>query len=189
MRLREGRLFRAEDRTSAYRPILVNETFAKTYFTDGRPATGRSFPGMFPNWLGKETVVEVIGVVEDMLPAALDGRTQSQIFVAEGRGANIGHVTLVVQTNGNPAAAAPMLRDVVRQIDPRATVERMGPLEAKIWRRSPSRASPHLCCSRSRRLRSHSRRPACTASSRPRSRFGDASSPSVRRSERRATTS
>jgi predicted permease len=141
MRLREGRLFRAEDRISAIRPILVNETFAKTYFTDGRPATGRSFPGMFPNWLGKETVVEVIGVVEDMLPAALDGRTQSQIFVAEGRGVNIGHVTLVVQTNGDPAAAAPMLRDVVRQIDPHATVERIGPLEAKI---SASVAEPRF---------------------------------------------
>lgn len=141
MRLKEGRLFRAEDRISAIRPILVNETFAKTYFTDGRPATGRSFPGMFPNWLGKETVVEVVGVVDDILPAALDGPPQSQIFVAEGRGVNIGHVTLVVKTSGDPAAAAPMLRDVVRQIDPGATVERMGPLDAKI---SASVAEPRF---------------------------------------------
>jgi len=63
---------------------------------------------MFPNWLGKDTVVEIVGVVDDMLPAAVDGPSQSQIFVAEGRGANIGHVTLVVKTSGDPAAAAPM---------------------------------------------------------------------------------
>lgn len=141
MRLEEGRLFRAEDRTSAIRPILVNETFAKTYFSDGRPATGRRFPGMFPNWLGKETVVEVVGVVEDILPAALDGLPQSQIFVAEGRGVNFGHVTVVVKTTGDSAAAAPTLRDVVRQIDPGATVERMGPLETKI---SASVAEPRF---------------------------------------------
>jgi putative ABC transport system permease protein len=141
MRLTDGRLFRPEDRTSAIRPILVNETFANTYFTDGRPATGRRFPGMFPNWLGKDTVVEIVGVVDDMLPAAVDASPQSQIFVAEGGGANIGHVTLVVKTSGDPGAAAPMLRNVAQQVDPFATVERMGPLEAKI---SASVAEPRL---------------------------------------------
>jgi hypothetical protein len=141
MRLTEGRLFRPEDRTSAIRPILVNETFANTYFADGRPATGRRFPGMFPNWLGKDTVVEIVGVVGDMLPAAVDGPPQSQIFVAEGRGVNIGHMTLVVRTSGDPAAAAPMMRDVVQQVDPLATVERIGPLEAKI---SASVAEPRF---------------------------------------------
>lgn len=141
MRLREGRLFRAEDRASAIRPILVNETFAKTYFTDGLPATGRSFTGMFRNWLGEDTVIEVIGVVGDMLPADLDGQPQSKIFVAEGRGADIGHVTLVVEMSGDPAAAVPILRDVVREIDPGATVERMGLLDAKI---STSVAGPRF---------------------------------------------
>jgi ABC-type antimicrobial peptide transport system permease subunit len=96
---------------------------------------------MFPNWLGKDTVVEIVGVVDDMLPAAVDGPSQSQIFVAEGRGANIGHVTLVVKTSGDPAAAAPMLRDVVQELDPFATVERMGPLKAKI---SASVAEPRF---------------------------------------------
>ena len=54
---------------------------------------------------------------------------------------NIGRVTLVVKTSGDPAAAAPMLRDVVQQVDPFATVERMGPLEAKI---SASVAEPRF---------------------------------------------
>jgi ABC-type antimicrobial peptide transport system permease subunit len=110
----------------------VNETFAKIYLTDGRPATGRSFPGMFPGWLGKDTVVDIVGVVEDMLPAAFDARPQPQIFVAEGAGAHIGHVTLVVKTNGDPAATAPLLKDIVRQLEPGATIERLGPLAAKI---------------------------------------------------------
>jgi predicted permease len=132
MRLKEGRLFRADDMTSAARPILVNEAFAKTYFTDGRPATGRSFRGMFPNWLGKDTVVDIVGVVENMLPADFDARPQPQIFIAEGAGVHLGHVTLVVKTLGDPTATAPLLRDIVQQMEPGATIERLGSLTAKI---------------------------------------------------------
>jgi len=87
---------------------------------------------MFPAWLGKGAIVDVVGVVQDMLPAALDARPQPQIFVAEGMGARIGHVTLVVKTEGDPTATAPLLKDVVLQIEPRATIERLGPLADKI---------------------------------------------------------
>jgi putative ABC transport system permease protein len=141
MRLKEGRLFRAEDVTSASRPILVNESFAKTYFTDGRPATGRRFAGLFPRWLGPDVVVEVVGVVGDMLPADLDGGRQPQIFVAEGGKAHIGHVTLVVRIDGDAAAIAPMVQRVVRQVTPGATVERLGPLGEKM---SASIAGPRF---------------------------------------------
>ena len=141
MRLMEGRLFRAQDSTSASRAMLVNESFAKTYFTDGRPATGRRFTGLFPRWLGTDTVVEVVGVVGDMLPADLDGRRQPQIFVAQGGKAQIGHVTLVVRTDGDASAIAPLVHSVVRQLAPGATVERMGPLGAKI---SASVAAPRF---------------------------------------------
>jgi putative ABC transport system permease protein len=132
MRLKEGRLFQADDTTSAIRPMLVNETFAKTYFADGRPATGRRFTGMFSRWLGKDTVVDVVGVVDDMLPAALDARPQPQIFIAQGAGVHIGHVTLVLRTDGDPTAKAPLLKSIVQQMEPGATIERMGPLTAKI---------------------------------------------------------
>jgi predicted permease len=141
MRLKDGRLFRADDMTSAVRPILVNETFAKTYCTDGRPATGRSFRGMFPNWLGIDTVVDIVGVVDDMLPAGFDARPQPQIFIAEGPGVYIGHVTLVVKTRGDPTATAPLLKSIVQQMEPGATIERLGPLTAKI---SASVAEPRF---------------------------------------------
>jgi predicted lysophospholipase L1 biosynthesis ABC-type transport system permease subunit len=110
----------------------VNESFAKTYFTDGRPATGRRFAGLFPRWLGPETVVEVVGVVGDMLPADLDGGRHPQIFVAQGGKAHIRHVTLVVRTHGDPAAVASLVQRLVRQVAPGATVARVGPLEDKI---------------------------------------------------------
>ena len=83
---RAYRFFRAEDATAAIRPMVVNATFAKTYFTDGRPATGRRFTGLFPRWLGKEAVIEIVGVVDDMLPDSLEARPQPQIFVAQEQG-------------------------------------------------------------------------------------------------------
>lgn len=67
-----------------------------------------------------------------MLPAALDAGPQPQIFIAQGAGVHIGHVTLVLKADGDPSATAPLLKDVVQQMEPGATIERMGPLAAKI---------------------------------------------------------
>ena len=84
MRLKEGRWFRDEDMSSAIRPILVNEAFVKAYLHGRPPVVGRTFPGMFPRWLGQQTAVTIVGVVGDVLPADLDARAQPQIFVAQG---------------------------------------------------------------------------------------------------------
>jgi putative ABC transport system permease protein len=132
MRLKEGRLFREEDSTSAIRPMLVNATFAKTYLADGRPVAGRGFNGLFPAWLGNDTAFEIVGVVEDMLPAELDARAQPQIFLAAGGKVQIGHVTLVVKTEDDPLRAVSALRSLVRQVEPGAIVERLGPLTSKV---------------------------------------------------------
>jgi predicted lysophospholipase L1 biosynthesis ABC-type transport system permease subunit len=112
--------------------MLVNAAFVRTYFTDGRPVTGRRFTGMFPGWLGKGAVVEVVGVVDDMLPDALDGRPLPQVFVAHGGATVTGSATFVVKTDDDRRATAALLQDVVRQLEPGATLERIGPLTAKL---------------------------------------------------------
>jgi putative ABC transport system permease protein len=132
MRLKDGRWFRVEDTSSAVRPILVNEAFAKAYLHDGRPVVGRTFPGMFPGWLGPHTAVTIVGVVGDVLPADLDARAQPQIFVAQGAGAHIGHITLVLSTEGDPSRMMPLVKALVKQMEPAATIERLSPLSAKV---------------------------------------------------------
>jgi len=139
MRLKEGRWFREEDMSSAVRPMLVNEAFVKAYLTDGRPVTGRTFPGAFARWLGEHTAVTIVGVVDDVLPADLNERPQPQIFVAQGGSAttgsaNIGHVTIVMRTDagGDPAALMPLVKALVRQVEPAAAIERMSPLATKV---------------------------------------------------------
>jgi putative ABC transport system permease protein len=141
MRLKEGRLFRAEDMSSAIRPILVNEAFAKAYLHDGRPVVGRTFPGMFPDWLGPQTTVTIVGVVGDMLPADLDARAQPQFFVAQGGGAHMLHIALVLSTEGDPTRMMPLVKALVQQMEPTATIERLSPLSAKV---SASFAEPRF---------------------------------------------
>jgi predicted permease len=132
MRLKEGRFFRPEDTTSRIQPLLVNESFARRYFTDGRPVSGRRFTGMFPRMLGRnDAVFEVVGVVGDVLPRP-DAQPQPQIYVTYGGGFDIGRAALVVKTEGDPAAVAPAVRAIVRQLDPGAALDRMGPLADKL---------------------------------------------------------
>ena len=86
MRLVAGRFFTTEDTTSPIIAMLVNEAFVNAYFNDGRPAVGRLFSGMFAGMLGRDdAVVEVVGVVQDVLLRSLDQAPQTQICAIWGR--------------------------------------------------------------------------------------------------------
>ena len=129
MRLVDGRFLTMEDTTAPVIAMLVNEAFVNAYFDDGRPAVGRRFSGMFPGMLGRDdAVVEVVGVVRDVLLRGLDEAPQPQIYVPHGVGFGMRHATLVLRTDGEPAASAPLLTGIVQQLDPLATLGRMGPL-------------------------------------------------------------
>jgi len=108
--------------------MLVNASFAKRYFTDGKAATGRRLSGI----LGKGSVVEVVGVVADVLPASLDAVPQPQIYTLHGSPMKMDNATLVVKTDVDPSTMAPILRQLVQQLDPRASLDQVGPLNSKI---------------------------------------------------------
>lgn len=141
-----GRLFTEADAqphsaTSRIQPLLINGAFVRRYFTDGRPATGRRFTGMFPRMLGRnDAVFEVVGVVNDVLPGP-DARPQPQIYVTHGGGFDMGRPALVVKTEGDPAAMVSVVRGIVRQLEPGAALDRLGPLEDKL---SSSVGKPRL---------------------------------------------
>ena len=133
MRLVAGRFFTTEDTTSPIIAMLVNEAFVNAYFNDGRPAVGRLFSGMFAGMLGRDdAVVEVVGVVQDVLLRSLDQAPQTQIYVPYGVGFGIRYATLVLRTDGEPATSAPLLTSIIQQLDPVATLGRMGPLTDKV---------------------------------------------------------
>ena len=132
MRLQEGRFFRPEDTTSAIHPLLVNDVFAKTYFADGRPVIGRRFVGLFPRMLGRtDAVFDVVGVVKNVL-MELDAPPQPHIYLVHGGGIDMGRAALVVKTEGDPVVVASLVRGIVRQLEPGAALDRLGPLADKV---------------------------------------------------------
>ena len=133
MRLVAGRFLTREDTTAPIIAMLVNEAFVNAYFDDGRPAVGRRFSGMFAGMLGRDdAVVEVVGVVRDVLLRSRDQAPQPQIYVPYGVGFGMRHATLVLKTAGEPAMSAPLLSGIIQQLDPVATLGRMGPLTDKV---------------------------------------------------------
>jgi hypothetical protein len=125
MRLVAGRFHTHADIASPARALLVNEAFVQTYLNDGRPAVGRRYQGLLGN-AGPDgnstdaTPFELVGVVHNVLPAALEGQAEPAIYVAQGEGYTFRRATLLVRTSGDPAPLAASLRAMVREIEPSA---------------------------------------------------------------------
>lgn len=111
-----GRFPVESDTTAPTRATLVNEAFVRTYYTDGRPVVGRRYAGLLGD--GDSLPFEIVGIVKDALPAALDGKAEPAIYVTQGAGLTIAPATFVLRTSGDPEALGPALRSVVREIEP-----------------------------------------------------------------------
>jgi putative ABC transport system permease protein len=139
LRLVEGRLFTAADPTSGG-PLIVSETFARSYLRDGRPVVGRPFPIRLRE--GKVPAGTIVGVVRDIRPDGPKSEPRSEIYSLAGLDISIRRdITVVVRTTGDPLAAARPLRDIVRGVDPNAAVVEVGTLAGSL---SASIAAPRF---------------------------------------------
>ena len=121
MRLVRGRWFAASD-TKATEPVaVVNETMARTYWTDPASVIGGRIR------LGSATArpwATIVGVVADERHSGMTGLVREKFFiphvqwpVATAGGDAIRSVFVVVRTAGEPLAAAGAVRQELRQID------------------------------------------------------------------------
>jgi putative ABC transport system permease protein len=126
LRLREGRLFTDGDAFPGTRKMLVNEEFARQYLA-GSPV-GRRFSDLYGT--DNNITTEIIGVVGNVLKDGNDREPQPEIYFVHGSPARRieSFVNIVVRTTGEPAALAPLLRDIVRETDATAIVEQVAPL-------------------------------------------------------------
>jgi predicted permease len=139
LKLVEGRLFTASDPTSGG-PLIVSETFARTYLRDGRPVVGRPFPIRLRE--GKQPAGTIVGVVRDIRPEGPRSEPRAEIYQLAGSDVGIRRdITLAVRTAGDPLAAARPLRDIVRDADPGAAVTQVGTLADSL---SASIAAPRF---------------------------------------------
>jgi putative ABC transport system permease protein len=103
-----GRPFRPADDASAPRVAVVNQTFA-TRFWPGRSAIGQTFRM-------DSTPVTVVGVVRDSRHRRLDERPAPFMYLPLAQ-RHFAGVSLVVRTDGDPAAFAPTIRRELQAID------------------------------------------------------------------------
>lgn len=128
--VREGRTFDERD-TAASTPVLVvNETFAKRYLTEG--SVGRvlnvSLYEKVNGWL-------IAGVVQDVrVRGALTDPAQPEMYVAfpQVPGGLASQPVIVVRAQSDPAALAGVLRQVVTAEEPSATIESVMTMEERV---------------------------------------------------------
>jgi predicted permease len=107
-----GRGFRRTDTADSPSVAVVNQTFASRYWP-GRDAVGRRFrlvDGNTTAWM------EIVGVAEDTRVRSLSERPTEFVYYSR-RQVPAPDSTLLLQTDGDPAAFAAPLRAAVRTLD------------------------------------------------------------------------
>jgi putative ABC transport system permease protein len=129
MRVREGRLFEAHDVTAGIRPILVNEEFARLHVRDGRPVAGRRFKASF----SRDRMVEIVGVVGNVLKDGLDTQPQAEIYNLATDGFGLPPaMNLAIRTAGDPVGLVPALAAALRGIDRTAAMDEVETLGSRV---------------------------------------------------------
>jgi putative ABC transport system permease protein len=124
----EGRPFDRRDRLTSPRVLVVNLSFAKQYYKDGR-ALGRKILVQSSN----QAVAEIVGVVGDVRHNGLTVDPVPTVFLLHAQ--TPGYITnLVVRTESDPSAHAVAIRRAIHDADPTQAVSAAGTLDADVAR-------------------------------------------------------
>jgi putative ABC transport system permease protein len=113
-----GRVFTDHDDRDSVPVALINETAARRYWPNDDPIGRRISLGGETRWM------EIVGIVGDVHHLGLDLETVPEAFIPMRQGfTQLGNglgrsLTLMIRTAGEPLAAAPAVRAVVRAVDP-----------------------------------------------------------------------
>lgn len=113
IKLLQGRDFNDGDRPDAPLAVIVNETFARTYFPQ-QQAVGQTL--MIHSGPEIETPANIVGVVTDVR-ARLD-RPIEPLYYQTLEQSPLRGMSLLVRATGDPSALTASLRDVVRSFKP-----------------------------------------------------------------------
>jgi putative ABC transport system permease protein len=123
-----GRWFTNADTRQSKPVIIVNRTLARAFWPEGNPLGGR---------LTIETsstrFAEIVGVVGDVKPDRFEGEDWPMIYNPYAQVPMAG-VTVVVRTDGRPAAIASAAGQEIHRIDPEQVVADVRPMEAVVDR-------------------------------------------------------
>jgi putative ABC transport system permease protein len=122
----DGRAFDQRDRIASPRVLIVNKSFAKQYFPDGRVLGQRILVRS-----RDQTVAEIVGVVGDVRHNGLTSDPAPTVFLLHAQ--TPGYLTnLIVRTSGDPTAQATAIRRAIHEIDPTQGVAGVGTIEQDV---------------------------------------------------------
>jgi putative ABC transport system permease protein len=123
LRVREGRAFDARDGMDAPLAMIVNRTFTERYLAGRHPL------GVHVRIGSRDTthVYTIVGVVDDVHHNKLVGEVKPEFYAtlaqfAFAPGNTRRSMSLVIRTDGDPAALAAPVRAAIKQVDPRLPI-------------------------------------------------------------------
>jgi putative ABC transport system permease protein len=121
--LRRGRLFEPSDDAGSMLVAVINEAMARKFFA-GEDPLGQRLMICCPDEGQEAPWMTVVGIVADIRYEGLDSDARPAYYAPQEQTAraNDGFVfrsmSVVARVDGDPAAAAPAFRDIVRDLDP-----------------------------------------------------------------------
>jgi putative ABC transport system permease protein len=130
-----GRPFDRRDRLGSARVVIVNQSFVRRYFRDGR-ALGRRITVVWSD----QAPTEIIGVVGDIRHNGLTTEPEPTVFLPHAQ--TPGYIThLVVRTSGNPLLLTTPIRRALQEVDPTLALSAVKTMEEYV---DDSLAGPRL---------------------------------------------
>jgi len=105
----KGRKFTDQETKEPAKTVIINESFAATYFPDDDPLGQRLIID-----LGRPATCEIIGVTRDIKQFSLQSEPTPTMYLPD---INIGRPSLVVRAFGDPPALTSAIRGAVQSID------------------------------------------------------------------------
>ncbi len=112
-RIIAGREFTESEDSTKPPTVIINSALAKQYFPNEDPI-GKKIGGLD---LSKDSLHEIVGVVEDVREAQLDAELMPVIYYPMYQGAD-NFIAVIVRTVQSPESMLPTLSATVHQIDP-----------------------------------------------------------------------
>ncbi|HKG92444.1 MAG TPA: ABC transporter permease [Gemmatimonadaceae bacterium] len=123
MQIRQGRPITDADRADAAPVVVVNEALARKHWP-GESAVGKRITIGFDERVSRE----VVGVVGDVKLISLDAETTPAVYFPLEQ-VPYPFLSIVVRTQGAPAAQAPALRGALRETDPALAFDELRTLD------------------------------------------------------------
>jgi putative ABC transport system permease protein len=108
-----GRTFNERDNAGAPKVVIVNRKVATKHFGSETAAIGKRIT----IWRDEKFPREIIGVVDETKPGALEEEGGAQIYTPHSQDGSWGFMTLTIRTAADPAAMTNTLRNEVLGLD------------------------------------------------------------------------